>query len=117
MRLVECCQQPALPPAPGSLLKLLRRCRKLLQTKLWPNAQTGRAWNQSVRPCQAHCFGRALLWQGVGVLDERSGELQVVERGGEVLLVSQFTLFARTAKKAPDFSKAMPTAEVRRRPI
>ncbi len=39
--------------------------------------------------------------------------MQVVERGGEVLLVSQFTLFTRTAKKSPDFSRAMPTAEVR----
>jgi len=41
----------------------------------------------------------------------------VVERGGEVLLVSQFTLFARTVKKSPGFSKAMPTAEVCSWPI
>jgi len=39
-------------PAPGSQLRPPRRCRKLLQTKLWPNAQTGRAWNQSVRPVE-----------------------------------------------------------------
>jgi hypothetical protein len=39
--------------------------------------------------------------------------MQVVSRGYEVLLVSQFTLYGRLKKPRPDFSKAMPPAQVR----
>jgi hypothetical protein len=38
---------------------------------------------------------------------------QVVSHHGEILLVSQFTLYARLKKPRPDFSKAMPPAQVR----
>jgi D-tyrosyl-tRNA(Tyr) deacylase len=49
-----------------------------LNLKTFPDANTGGQWKASV-----------------------------VDRGGEVLCVSQFTLFAKIVKNKPDFHKAM----------
>lgn len=52
--------------------------KRLLGVKLWPNAE-GKPWKSSV-----------------------------VDTGGEILLVSQFTLFHRLKGNSPDWSMAMP---------
>ncbi|KIZ04510.1 D-tyrosyl-tRNA(Tyr) deacylase [Monoraphidium neglectum] len=52
--------------------------RKLLRCKAFPNPDGSKAWDRDV-----------------------------TQLGGEVLLVSQFTLHARFKKPRPDFSKAM----------
>ncbi|KAL4418846.1 hypothetical protein ABPG77_004443 [Micractinium sp. CCAP 211/92] len=58
--------------------------RKILGLRMWSNGEGSRAWDQSV-----------------------------VQKGYEVLCVSQFTLFARYKGNKLDFSKAMPPAEAR----
>ncbi|CAI7741681.1 unnamed protein product [Closterium sp. NIES-53] len=54
-------------------------CRKILNLRLWPNEKTGKAWDQSVS-----------------------------QRGYEVLLVSQFTLYGQPKGNKLDFHVAMP---------
>ncbi|CAI5529097.1 unnamed protein product [Closterium sp. Naga37s-1] len=54
-------------------------CRKILNLRLWPNEKTGKAWDQSVS-----------------------------QRGYEVLLVSQFTLYGQPKGNKIDFHVAMP---------
>ncbi|KAJ4818236.1 D-tyrosyl-tRNA(Tyr) deacylase [Rhynchospora pubera] len=54
-------------------------CRKVLNMRLFPNEETGKAWDQSV-----------------------------VQRDYEVLLVSQFTLYGVLKGNKPDFHVAMP---------
>eukprot|EP00803_Ostreobium_quekettii_P011648 evm.model.scf_1036.7 EVM.evm.TU.scf_1036.7 scf_1036:44159-46661(-) len=53
-------------------------CRKILNTRLWPDDEKGKAWDQNVQ-----------------------------QIGGEVLLVSQFTLYGRLNGNKLDFSRAM----------
>lgn len=55
------------------------RCKKLLKTKAFNGEEGGKAW-----------------------------EADVVAKGYELMLVSQFTLHGRLKKPKPDFSKAMP---------
>ncbi|CAI5492311.1 unnamed protein product, partial [Closterium sp. Naga37s-1] len=57
-------------------------CRKILNLRLWPNEKTGKAWDQSVS-----------------------------QRGYEVLLVSQFTLYGQPKGNKLDFHVAMPPQE------
>ncbi|CAI5962863.1 unnamed protein product [Closterium sp. NIES-65] len=57
-------------------------CRKILNLRLWPNQKTGKAWDQSVS-----------------------------QRGYEVLLVSQFTLYGQPKGNKLDFHVAMPPQE------
>ncbi|XP_010686359.2 uncharacterized protein LOC104900595 [Beta vulgaris subsp. vulgaris] len=54
-------------------------CRKVLNMRLFPNENTGKAWDQSV-----------------------------VQKSYEVLLVSQFTLYGTLKGNKPDFHVAMP---------
>lgn len=57
-------------------------CRKVLNTRLFKEDGTNRAWSKSVK-----------------------------EIDGEVLLVSQFTLHAQLRGRKPDFHRAMPPQE------
>ncbi|GJP72558.1 hypothetical protein CLOP_g3276 [Closterium sp. NIES-67] len=59
-------------------------CRKILNLRMWPNEKTGRAWDQSVS-----------------------------QKGYEVLLVSQFTLYGQPKGNKLDFHVAMPPQEAR----
>ncbi|KAG2492760.1 hypothetical protein HYH03_008925 [Edaphochlamys debaryana] len=53
-------------------------CKKILTLRAWPHPDNGKPW-----------------------------DLSVTAAGYEVLMVSQFTLYARFKKPKPDFSKAM----------
>ncbi|KAK8451760.1 hypothetical protein SEVIR_5G002100v4 [Setaria viridis] len=59
-------------------------CRKVLNMRLFPNENTGKAWDQSV-----------------------------MQRNFEVLLVSQFTLYGILKGNKPDFHVAMPPAKAK----
>eukprot|EP00475_Leptophrys_vorax_P015180 TRINITY_DN21540_c0_g1_i2.p1 TRINITY_DN21540_c0_g1~~TRINITY_DN21540_c0_g1_i2.p1 ORF type:complete len:148 (-),score=5.33 TRINITY_DN21540_c0_g1_i2:47-427(-) len=59
-------------------------CRKILNLRMWPNEKSGRAWDQSVS-----------------------------QRGYEVLLVSQFTLYGQPKGNKLDFHVAMPPQQAR----
>mmetsp|Transcript_21692 Transcript_21692/g.36265 ORF Transcript_21692/g.36265 Transcript_21692/m.36265 type:complete len:154 (-) Transcript_21692:334-795(-) len=59
-------------------------CRKVLNVRLFENAESGKAWDKSV-----------------------------VDKGYEVLLVSQFTLYGYLKGNKPDFHLAMPPAKAR----
>ncbi|KAF8058089.1 dtd [Scenedesmus sp. PABB004] len=59
-------------------------CKKILRTRGWADEDSGTPWAKDV----------------AGI-------------GGEVLLVSQFTLYGRLKKPRPDFSKAMPPDRAR----
>lgn len=58
--------------------------RKITGVRLWPSEDGAKPWHRSV--------------QGVG---------------GEILCVSQFTLFGRLSGNKPDYSKAMPPAQAK----
>ena len=62
---------------------LMCRCRKILRARLWPSEDSSKAWDRSV-----------------------------VDIGGEVLLVSQFTLYGRLNGNRLDFSQAMRPQQV-----
>ncbi|GFR49585.1 hypothetical protein Agub_g11651 [Astrephomene gubernaculifera] len=53
-------------------------CKKILTVRAWPHPETAKAW-----------------------------DINVTTAGHEILLVSQFTLYARLKKPKPDYSKAM----------
>jgi len=53
-------------------------CRKMLKCRAFHNKETGRPW-----------------------------DVDIVGLGGEILLVSQFTLYGRLKKPKPDYSRAM----------
>ncbi|EFJ43158.1 hypothetical protein VOLCADRAFT_96694 [Volvox carteri f. nagariensis] len=53
-------------------------CKKILTVRAWPHPETNKAW-----------------------------DVNVTSAGLEILLVSQFTLYARLKKPKPDYSKAM----------
>ncbi|GIL49582.1 hypothetical protein Vafri_5912 [Volvox africanus] len=53
-------------------------CKKILTVRAWPHPETSKAWDTNV-----------------------------TSAGLEILLVSQFTLYARLKKPKPDYSKAM----------
>lgn len=59
-------------------------CRKVLNMRLWPNEESGRAWDQSV-----------------------------MQRGYELLVVSQFTLYGVLKGNKPDFHVAMPPQQAK----
>ena len=59
------------------------RCRKILKARLWPSEDGSRAWDRSV-----------------------------TDIGGEVLLVSQFTLYGRLNGNRLDFSQALRPQQV-----
>ena len=68
---------------PDFLLERVCRCRKILRARLWPSEDGSKAWDRSV-----------------------------VDIGGEVLLVSQFTLYGRLNGNRLDFSQALRPQQV-----
>lgn len=64
------------------------RCKKILKCRAFPKSASKEERGQA--------------WGG-----------DVSSMGYEILLVSQFTLYARLKKSKPDFSKAMPPNQVR----
>lgn len=106
----------------------LRRCKKILKTKGWPDPESNSPWAKDVSawfgccrvgapPTASHPAGRGMvLWQHMLRLwtyTEIALLLQVAAIEGEILLVSQFTLYGRLKKPKPDYSKAMGPDQVR----
>lgn len=111
-------------------------CKKVLRCRAFPNSETGRAWEVDVSSPlvvsrAAHNISHVAHWlpctlDSIGSLitdlsiDQRSlwrlqailVSLQVVGLQGEILFVSQFTLYGRLKKPKPDYSKAMPPQQV-----
>ncbi|CAL8464211.1 g3746 [Coccomyxa elongata] len=59
-------------------------CRKLLNFRIWPSEDSSKSWDQNV-----------------------------VQKGYELLLVSQFTLYAMAKGNKPDYHLAMPPDQAR----
>ncbi|KXZ53390.1 hypothetical protein GPECTOR_7g1286 [Gonium pectorale] len=68
----------------GSKLPGEPSAKKILTVRAWPHPETNRAWDTNVK-----------------------------DAGREILLVSQFTLYARLKKPKPDYSKAMGPQQAR----
>jgi D-Tyr-tRNAtyr deacylase len=80
---LACCCFSSLSSMPNCTQRKVCRCRKILRARLWPSEDGSKAWDRSV-----------------------------VDVNGEVLLVSQFTLYGRLNGNRLDFSQALRPQQV-----